>query len=194
MPFNFENLRLPPTFEIGPVAKKLITTIPVRKPRGGLDFFRIRPESEWTFATFLVDLQEGEEEKYLVAPEFIDEVLSNGKLKPAMIYTGITYIGQILFLSDIPLPDSDGKDNEYNRSRRLAYEIAKKKWIKIRANKALGAYEIIGAVGELPEPVWPEEIGSIEKALEIAFKGKLIDSYNHPVLKRLRGSSNAPSI
>lgn len=78
------------------------------------------------FATFLVDLQEGEEEKYLVAPEFIDEVLSNGKLKPAMIYTGITYIGQILFLSDIPLPDSDGKDNEYNRSRRLAYEIAKR--------------------------------------------------------------------
>lgn len=187
MPFNFEDLRLPPTFERGTMAKKLMTTIPVRKPRSGLDFFRIRSENEWTFLTYLLDLKEGEEEKYLVVPILVDEVLSTGKLKPVMIYTGITYSGQVLFLSDIPLPDLDGKENEYNRSRRVAYEIAKTKWVKIQANKTLGAYETIKAVSELPEPVWPEEPESIEKALEIAFKGKIIDSSDHPVLKRLRG-------
>lgn len=187
MAFNFENLRLPATFETGITAKKLVTTVPVKKPRSGLDFFRIRPDSGWTFDTFLLDLKEGEEEKYLVIPELFTDVASTGKLKPVTIFAGITFNGNIFFLSDIPLPDPDGKDNEYNRSRRLAYEMAKTKWVKIQANKALGAYEIIEAVSELPEPVWPEEPVDIIKALEIAFKNNLIDRPDHPVLKRLRG-------
>lgn len=187
MPFNFEDLRATLPFELGAVAKKLTTTIPVRKPKSGLEFFRVRPEDKWTFQTYLLDLKEGEEEKYLVIPELVTEVLSTGRLKLVTFYTLITYPGQVLLLSDIPLPEPDGKDNEYNRSRRLAYEHAKTKWVKIQANKALGAYEIIKAVGELPDPVWPEEPESIINALEIAFKDKLIDSQDHPVLKRLRG-------
>lgn len=98
MPFDFKNLRLPPTFELGVVAKKLTTTIPVRKPKSGLEFFRIRPGGEWIFPTYLLDLNDGEEEKYLVAPELVTEVFSTGRLRPVMIYTGITYPGQVLFL------------------------------------------------------------------------------------------------
>lgn len=185
--FDFSTLRLPTTFEQGITAKKLVTTIPVRKPKSGLEFFRIRPEPEWTFQTFLLDLKEGEEEKYLVIPELYTEALSSGKLKPVTIYTGITFTGQVFFVSDIPLPDLDGKDNEYNRSRRIAYEMAKTKWVKIQANKSLGAYDIIEAVSQLPDPVWPEEPVDIIKAIEIAFKNNLIDSIDHPVLKKLRG-------
>jgi len=187
MAFDFSRLRLPSTYEQGIVAKKLVTTIPVRKPKSGLEFFRIRPETEWTFPTFLLDLKEGEEEKYLVTSEIIPEVFSTGKLKPVTIYTGITFTGQVFFRSDIPLPDMDGKDNEYNRSRRTAYDMAKTKWMKIQANKALGAYDITEAVSQLPVPVWPEEPVSMVKAIEIAFKNNVIDSIDHPVLKRLRG-------
>jgi hypothetical protein len=187
MTFDFENLRLPTTFEPGIVTKNIPNTIPVRKPKSGLEFIRIRPEDEWIFPTYLLDLKEGEDEKYMVIPELISEVLSTGRLKPVTIYTGITYPGQVLFLSDVPLPEPDGKDNGYNRSRRLAYELAKKKWIKIQANRPLGAYDITEAISALPEPVWPEEPKSMIEALEIAFKDKLIDSLGHPVLKRLRG-------
>jgi hypothetical protein len=187
MAFDFNSLRLPATFELGIVATKLVTTIPVRKPKSGYEFFRTRPEPEWIFPTFIFDLKEGEEEKYLVIPELMSEVASSGKLKPVIIYAGITFTGHVFFLSDIPLPDSDGKDNEYNRSRREAYEMAKKKWVKIQADKALGAYEIMEAVSQLPEPMWPEKPASMLEAIEIAFKNKVIDSYDHPVLKRLRG-------
>jgi hypothetical protein len=148
--FDFNKLKLPPTFEQGITTKKLVTTIPVRKPRSGLDFFRIRSEMEWTFQTYLLDLKEGEEEKCLIHPELVPEVIATGKLKPVTIYTGITFTGQILFLSDIPFPDVDGKDNEYNRSRRIAYDIAESKWIKIQANKALSSYDITEAVSKLP--------------------------------------------
>jgi hypothetical protein len=187
MVFDFNKLKLPSTFEQGITTKKLVTTIPVRKPKSGLEFFRIRPELDWTFPAYLLDLKEGEEEKYMVIPELLEEVFSTGKLKPVKIYTGITFTGQVFFLSDIPLPDPDGKDNEYNRSRRLAYDLATTKWVKIQANMSLGAYDVIEAKSQLPEPVWPEEPTSMINALEIAFKDKLIDSYDHPVLKRLRG-------
>ena len=187
MGFDFSRLRLPPTFEQGITTKKLVTTIPVRKPRSGLDFFRIRPESEWTFQTYLLDLKEDEEEKYLIDPDLVPKIISTGKLKPVTIYTGITFTGQVLFLSDIPFPDMDGKDNEYNRSRRIAYDIAESKWIKIQANKALGSYDITEAVSELPEPRWPEEPETMEKAIKVAFKNNLIEASDHPVLKRLRG-------
>jgi hypothetical protein len=187
MSFDINSLRLPTTFEQGIITKKLVNTIPIRKPRPGLDFFRIRPEPEWTFQTFLLDLKEGEEEKYLVHPELVSEVIVTGKLKPVTIFTGITFTGQVLFLSDIPHPDIDGKDNGYNRSRRIAYEIAKFKWIKIQTNKALGSYDIMEAVSDFPEPVWPEDPATMNITLEIAFKHNLIESYDHPVLKRLRG-------
>jgi hypothetical protein len=65
--------------------------------------------------------------------------------------------------------------------------MAKNKWVKIQTNRALGAYEIIEAVGQLPEPVWPKKPASMLEIIEIAFKNKVIDSYDHPVLKKLRG-------
>ena len=52
----------------------------------------------------------------------------------------------------------------------------------------LGAYRIFQATGELPDPEWPEQ--GMRDLLEIAFKGgKLIESIDHPVLKRLRGEA-----
>jgi hypothetical protein len=119
-------------------------------------------------------LKEGEEEKYLIDSDLAPEVLSTGKLKTVIIYTGITFTGQVLFLSDIPFPDMDGKDNEYNRSRRIAYDIAKSKWVKIQANRAVGSYNISEAVSELPEPIWPEEPATMEKAITQKMKKNIL--------------------
>jgi hypothetical protein len=103
-----------------------------------------------------------------------------------VIYAWLSLSG-VFCLSDIPLPDPDGKDNSYNRSRRLAYQKGTTKWVKIQPNKALGAYEIIETKTKIAEPVWPEEPETVEKAIEIALGDKLIDSDDHPVLKRFRG-------
>jgi hypothetical protein len=46
MSFDFNNLRPTPTFKLGAVAKKLITTIPVKKPRWGLEFFKKATNSQ----------------------------------------------------------------------------------------------------------------------------------------------------
>ena len=186
--FDFDSIRLSPTFLADVMADKLITTIPVRKPKSDTEFFRVRKSDEWTFPLVLLDTKEGEEGKYVVTRSLIPEVqkIAPGKLKSVMIYTLINREG-VLFLSDIPLPDEDGKDNEYHRSRRQGYKIGITDWVKIRPNKSLGAYEIFRAIGELPAPVWPDETKTMNSALKIAFKDKIIDSADHPVLQDLRG-------
>ena len=186
MDFDFDSIKLSPTFAAGIRVEKLITTIPVRKPNAD-EFYRVRDDPEWTFSMYLLYLHDGEEEKYIVAKELISEVMSIGKLRPVMIHALITHTHKVFFLSDIPLPDPDGKENEYHRTRREAYAIATKKWVKIKANKPLAAYEIFTAKGKLSEPVWPQEPKTIIDTLKISFKDRVIDAIDPPVLKQLRG-------
>ena len=46
-------------------------------------------------------------------------------------------------------------------------------------------YETFESTADLDEPEWPDL--SFKQILEIAFRGKYIDDWNHPALRRLRG-------
>ena len=61
------------------------------------------------------------------------------------------------------------------------------RWLFVRANMALGAYEMIEASATIPDPVWPT--ATFKELLKIGFRESLIEDFNHPVLKRLRGES-----
>ena len=61
------------------------------------------------------------------------------------------------------------------------------KWIRVAANMALGANDIHEAAGALPEPEWPTL--SYSEILKVAFKDRpIVDSFDHPVMKLLRGT------
>src|SRR5665647_1149375 len=169
------------------VVKRIVTSIPVRKPKPGIEFFRIRSEKEWHFTTYMLDLGgKGEGEgKYLLDPALYPHVIETKKLKLVTIYTGVTYGSGDIFLSEIAHSNPDGTDNEYNRTRRIAHQAAKTRRLKLQTDD--GAYSTVLAMSNLPEPEWPVEPEGIIKAMEIAFKDKFIDDENHPVLKKLRG-------
>jgi hypothetical protein len=59
------------------------------------------------------------------------------------------------------------------------------KWVRVTASMSLGAYEIFEASGELPEPAWPEF--SFQEILKIAFRDRIVDLPDHPLLKKLKG-------
>ena len=59
--------------------------------------------------------------------------------------------------------------------------------VRVSANMSLGAYDIYKALGNLSDPEWPDE--SMDEIVRIAFRNSFIDSYDHPVLRRLRGES-----
>ena len=85
------------------------------------------------------------------------------------------------------LPGSSCKTDAWSMCALEAYEEAKKNWVRVSANMSLGAYDIYEALGNLSDPEWPDE--SMDEIVRIAFRNSFIDSYDHPVLRRLRGES-----
>ena len=180
--FDLESLRVSQDFVKDSGVKKLLTTVPVRKPNRQ-DFVRVHHDSSYVLDTMLLNLKE-ERETYLVAPSFREEIpqeLTHTRLALA------TNRQKVLFLWQLRLPGSSGKTDAWSMSALEAYEEAKKNWVRVSANMSLGAYEIYEALGNLSDPEWPDE--SMDEIVRIAFRNSFIDSYDHPVLRRLRGES-----
>ena len=178
--FDLESLRVSQDFVKDSGVKKLLTTIPVRKPNRQ-DFVRVHHDSSYVLDTMLLNLKE-ERETYLVAPSFREEIpqeLTHTRLALA------TNRQKVLFLWQLRLPGSSGKTDAWSMSALEAYEEAKKNWVRVSANMSLGAYDIYEALGNLSDPEWPDE--SMDEIVRIAFRNSFIDSYDHPVLRRLRG-------
>lgn len=179
-PFDPASLRLSQNFTDSTGVKKLLTTVPVRKPNKQ-DFIRIHPDPTYRLETAVLEFKE-ERETYLVAPALWSELPS--ELTPKVLFTAMNR-QKVLFLWPIRLPGEDGKIDDWNASALEAATMAQQGWIRVSANMSLGAYEIYSASGELPEPEWPDY--SLSQILEIAFKGRYINDLNHPALRRLRG-------
>ncbi len=178
--FDPATLRLSQNFGESAGVKKLVTTIPVRKPNKQ-DFIRVHADPAYRLETAVLEFKE-ERETYLVAPALWSELPS--ELTPKVLFTAINR-QKVLFVGPVRLPGEDGRHDEWNASALEAASMAHKDWIRLSANMSLGAYEVYQATGALPEPEWPEmEFGKI---LEIAFKGRFITDLDHPALRRLRG-------
>ena len=180
--FDLESLRVSQDFVKDSGVKKLLTTVPVKKPNRQ-DFVRVHPDSCYVLETMLLNLKE-ERETYLVAPSFRDEIpqeLTHTRLALA------TNRQKVLFLWQMRLPDSSGKTDAWSMSALEAYEEAQRNWVRVSANMSLGAYDIYEALGNLSNPEWPEV--SMDEIVRIAFRNAFIESYDHPVLRRLRGES-----
>jgi hypothetical protein len=179
-PFDPAALRLDQSFAGGPAVKKLLTTIPVRKP-GNQDFVRVHAGEDYRLDTAVISLKD-DRETYLLAPAVRSELIA--ECVPVTLYT-VTNRQGVLSLWPVRLPAHDGKDMEWWRSAREAAALAMDAWVRIKANASLGAYEIFKADGALSAPEWPGL--SFGELLRIAFRDFYIETLEHPVVKRLRG-------
>jgi hypothetical protein len=181
-PFDPAALRLDQSFAETAGVKKMLTTVPVRKPNKQ-DFVRVHPDPAFRLTpTAIIELRE-DREIYLVTPAMATEL--SGEFIAATLNTTINRQG-VVFIWPVKLPGPDGKHNEWHRSSAQAAELAMGKWLRMTANMSLGAYEIFEATGDLSEPNWPDL--PFEEILKIAFRGHIVDSLDHPVVQRLRGA------
>ena len=179
-PFDLNKLRLSQDFASTLGVKKALLTAPVRKPNRQ-EFIRMHPDVDWRVETLILELKE-EGETYLVGQDFWGQL--PGELIPKVFYTVINRQG-VLMLWPIRLPGEDGRHNEWHRSALEAAQIAQKEWIRVVANKSLGAYEVYQAFADIPEPEWPDT--TFQEIFRVAFKDRLISSLDHPVVRLLRG-------
>ena len=181
-PFDPANLRLSQSFTETVGVKKLLTTIPVRKP-SPQEFVRVHPSPEYRENFPIIELKD-EREEYIVTASLVPELIGEFVIKT--LYLAINRQGT-LFFWPVRLPGPDGKDMNWWKSGREAAELAMKDWVRVKANMNLGAYDIFKAENVISQPEWPT-LGYWE-LIKIAFRDHLIIPIDHPVIKRLRGQS-----
>ena len=146
--FDFNALRLSQAYEQTAGVEKLLTTVPVRKPNK-TEFVRVHPEM--CFDTMLLELKE-DRESYLVLPHLLADV--SGIAVPVSLRVAINRAA-VLFLWPLRLPGEDGRSNVWHESAREAADLALRRWVSLRANMSLGAYDIYQGAESLSEPQCP---------------------------------------
>ena len=173
-------LRLDQTYGAIVGIKKLVTTVPVRKPSNQA-YVRVHPSAEWRMPAAILQLKE-DGECYFVHPSIAPSLAQEVRAK--LLYVYVTRDGNV-YVWPINLPSDDGRLDAWSQSAHSAAEMAQSSWVRLAANRGVGAYDIYQASGIVDEPVWPEL--TFKEVLHLAFKDRLITSLDHPIVKRLRG-------
>lgn len=182
-PFDPASLRIGSDYASGLGVKKVLLTIPVRKPNK-TEWFRVRPGDEWRLETTIFEAQGLDRTIYIVAPSLREEFGAN--LSAAVILTCVNRAGDV-FLWKVNLPGPDGRANPWTESALGCAGEAVNGWCRMIANMGAGNYDLFTSSAGWPEPKWPEL--DFPAILKIAFRDRLIDSADHPVLRELRGVS-----
>jgi hypothetical protein len=178
--FDLDKFRIPQNFADAIGVKQALVTVPVRKP-DRQSWTRVHRDPAYRMQAFILELKD-ERTTYIVT-EGVGSALIT-EVTPVMLYTAINRQG-ITFIWPQRLPPPDGRRDEWARSGRAAAELAMTRWVRVVANLSLGAYEVHVAEAELDEPVWPGV--TFQELFATAFRGRVIDTPEHEVLKRLRG-------
>ena len=179
--FDFNAMRLPANYSAGFGVRKVLNKVPVGKPDRA-KFFRVGDGEPWTFRAFIYE-DKAANEIYIVLP-FVQPLLGN-LARPAQLHAAIDRTDNP-FLIPVILPSEDGQWNSWHESLAQGVEMAKDYWVRLVANKSINAYDINQATAPLPDPVWPAT--TMEELIKVAFRGKIIDNPDHPVIRALLGA------
>ena len=179
-PFDPKRLRIGQRFGEGQDVRRILVSFLVRKPNRQ-EFVRTHPDQDMTLEAAILEFKQ-DRQSFIVSPELAPYLAGEAVAK--LLIPTITNHGA-LFLWPIKLPDDHGRLDEWNAVALEAAERGKTKWLRLMANMGAGTYDVLEASAQFPDPVWPE--ATLQQLLEIAFKGRMIDTMDHPVLRRLRG-------
>ncbi len=178
---DFSKFKISSSSSDMPVARKLILHVPVTKA-AKQRYVRVHREKEYHFECRLLNL-EAEDRPFLLSPEIAQAIAKDAKR--VTLKLAIDRQGNI-FLWPVPPMPEEGNDNPWNQSQREVAELAEDKWVRLTSNRAVGCYEPLEALGEIPEPVWPDL--SMDEILKIAFGSThVITDNEHPALQKLWG-------
>src|SRR5262249_10287493 len=144
----------------------------------------VRTNKQHEITTAVLLLKE-ENKTYLVPPSLWSTLSKSEKtFTPVKLVGAVNKAGDY-FIWLLRLPTADGRDNPYNKTARDAAVIAYDRWVRVTSSESSRRYDIQKATGDFGDPVWPKL--SFQELLKIAYRDSFIDSYDHPVLLRLRG-------
>ena len=106
-PFDPQRLRISGVSSEGPTARKILTSVQVRKPTGQ-EWLRVHADPQMRLDTLLLEMRD-KQQTYLVAPDIAPGIPSEVAAKT--LYSTITQLGAVL-LWLVLLPDEHGRLDE----------------------------------------------------------------------------------
>lgn len=180
-PFSPENLALSQDFGGMTETKRLLTVVRVGKPRKEA-FVRTSDKSENWIVGSVLELKDQGDETYWVTPKVRDALIGEPCLKAVRLILAVDRQG-VPFLWKIAMPDPNGRSQPWVDSAIEAANRAKSEWVRMAWLN--GMYETTVAPGIKAKPVWPSE--PMKELLNIAFRGRVVSSLDHPIIRTLRG-------
>jgi hypothetical protein len=181
-PFDPATYKVAQTLAAAAGVKQHLTDLPVRTPDKSW-WSRRHPDPEYALTAWVIELKD-EQETYLVLPHLWPHLMGEATFKPKTFYLATTMQGK-LFLWGVRRPADDTKDpDRWMRAPLEAVRLAKDKWTRITWNEQTRQHDVVTCDSAV-EPDWPDL--PFRELLKLAFKNYVIDSLDHPVLRRLRG-------
>jgi len=163
--------------------KKMLTHCRVGKP-SKTSFVRASDRPEDTMSAAVLEIKD-QDETYLLTPGVAAEL--PGLAAFVTITVAVDRQGNP-FLWMVKQPTADGRDNDWSKSMREAQAAAKKRWVRVEANRTAGGYDVYEASAGIADPSWPDH--RLPDYLKVAFgSDNIIREVTHPVIQRLLGTA-----
>jgi hypothetical protein len=181
-PFDPARLRLTQDFTASAGVQRAIMTVPVKKPAPTW-FVQVHPAPEYRLETAVLELKD-EQATYLVAPSLWKSLSAEPLFGPRQLLTAVNRQG-VVFIWPLRMPREDRRLDLWGCSALEAAKLATAQWVRVVANLTAGQYDAWVASTPLAAPAWPTM--SFQDLLKIAFRDRLIETADHPVLQKLEG-------
>jgi hypothetical protein len=182
--FDPSRVRLSQDFAAMTSVKTHVLVVPIRKPTKH-EWVQFHPDEAWRIQVAVIVYKDERESYYVVDSALWPNLTA--EIVPILLVATVSTQGAF-FLTPIRLPGPDGRHNDWHRSLLDAVALGQKgDWIRVMANMSVGGYAAQSATGDLGPAAWPAL--TFVELLEIALRDHLIDTFDHPILKRLRGES-----
>ena len=176
--YNFKKLAMSLD---APIVEGRMLSLPIKKPKGHT-FVRVSPSEEHQYQAYTLEEVDGFDRlQYLVSPEIASGL--GAECSRMTLFLSVTAQGGYFFWY-WKQPKTD-RNSTWALASLAPIKIAQNKWIRVIWNAYSNSYDIQEAQGKLPEPVWPTD--SLEDLLDKAFCGRIIETHDHPLLRKLKG-------
>jgi hypothetical protein len=168
---------------IGAIRREQLT-IPEGRPKDV--FFRIDRREEMQQPVAIFEYKpEGRlsPEAHILTPDIAEQL---GRRSRHAIIRVCICRPSILRLWAVKVPDADrGPPNSFTQTAWDAIPFLEKAWGRLDLNESGTGYDVVLPEGAWPAPEWPTD--SLESLVHKAYRGRFIDSMDHPIIKALRG-------
>lgn len=158
-------------------SKKILSNIPVKKP-DKTSWVKVHPEIEVPVGVYE---DKANREYFLVDPDVYDDFGAN--LVPALLFLAQTRLGDQFFW--LVKSSATGRGNRWAESSLEAVKLGQKTWVRVEADLAAGGYNVYVPATNPPDAEWDEV--DLNNLLEEAFRGRIIDNPDHPIILNLKG-------